>query len=92
MGSYIAKQPNGLYCRYSSVVECSTHFNMTVIDYLKVVVGRNPDKSIEWCMDEVKNVFENYLQPFVRVMADTTELNMTEEEYIQFLEATQEED
>ena len=92
MGSYIARQPNGLYCRYSSVVECPTHFNMTVTDYLKIVVSRNPDKSIEWCMNEVKDVFENYLQPFVRVMVDTTELNMTEEEYIQFLEAVQEDE
>lgn len=29
MGSCIVKQPNGLYCRYSSVVDAPTHYNLT---------------------------------------------------------------
>ena len=34
MGAYIAKQPNGLYCRFSSVVDSVTHWNMTEEDYI----------------------------------------------------------
>lgn len=29
MSSFIAKQPNGLYCRYSGIVDNITHHNMT---------------------------------------------------------------
>ena len=25
----ITKQPNGLYCRFSTIVDCPTHYNMT---------------------------------------------------------------
>ena len=31
MGAFIAKQPNGLYCRFSTVVDCVTHYDMTEI-------------------------------------------------------------
>ena len=34
MGAYIAKQPNGLFCRFSSVVDSVTHWNMTEEDYI----------------------------------------------------------
>lgn len=29
MGGFIVKQPNGLYCRFSTIVDCPTHINMT---------------------------------------------------------------
>ena len=32
MPAYIAKQPNGLYCRFSTVVDTFTHYNMTEDD------------------------------------------------------------
>ena len=40
MGAFIAKQPNGLYCRYSGVVDNITHYNMTEDDYIELVVER----------------------------------------------------
>lgn len=40
MGGFIAKQPNGKYCRFSSVVDCPTHINMTFEDYVKVIMER----------------------------------------------------
>lgn len=33
MGAFIAKQPNGLYCRYGEIVDNITHHNMTEEDY-----------------------------------------------------------
>ena len=36
MGSFIARQPNGLLCRFSTVVDCVTHYNMTEEDYIEL--------------------------------------------------------
>ena len=35
MGSFIARQPNGLLCRWSSIVDNITHYNMTEDDYIE---------------------------------------------------------
>lgn len=35
MGAFIARQPNGLLCRWSSVVDNITHYNMTDEDYIE---------------------------------------------------------
>lgn len=32
MGAIFLKQPNGRYCRYSSIVDFVTHYNMTIED------------------------------------------------------------
>lgn len=40
MGAFIARQPNGLYCRYSSVVDNITHYNMTEEDYIELCIER----------------------------------------------------
>lgn len=40
MGSFIAQQPNGLYCRFSTIVGTVTHYNMTKDDYIEVCKDR----------------------------------------------------
>jgi hypothetical protein len=40
MGSFIAQQPNGLYCRFSTIVDTVTHYNMTKDDYIEVCKDR----------------------------------------------------
>lgn len=35
MGAFIARQPNGLLCRWSSAVDNITHYNMTDEDYIE---------------------------------------------------------
>ena len=47
MAGFIAKQPNGLYCRYSSIVDNITHHNMTENDYIELVVSRAKEEAIE---------------------------------------------
>jgi hypothetical protein len=37
MGVIIAKQPNGLHCRISTVVDAPTHYNMTKSEYDKFI-------------------------------------------------------
>lgn len=38
MGAIFYKQPNGRYCRYSTVVDCVTHYNMTEDDILELCI------------------------------------------------------
>ena len=81
MSGIIAKQPNGLYCRISTVIDAPTHFNMTKQDYI--------DLCVEEAKREAENVLENYCYDFDRALSyinygDNT--NMTNEEYKQFIE------
>lgn len=50
MGTFIAKQPNGLYCRFSTVVDTITHADMTDEEY------------IEMCAEEAREKREKYLK------------------------------
>ena len=36
MGAYIARQPNGLLCRFSSVVDAVTHYNYSEEEYIEL--------------------------------------------------------
>ena len=59
MGAFIAKQPNGLYCRYSSIVDNITHHNMTEEDYINLCVER--------AKEEAKEILEK-AKPFSEVL------------------------
>ena len=61
MAGMIAKQPNGLYCRYSSVVDTITHYNFTEEEYLNNITGTVPNR------EEGIDVLENYLHSFEEV-------------------------
>ncbi len=73
MGSFIVKQPNGLYCRFSTFVDCPTHINMTKEDY------------INYCMEEAKKeaieVLEKYLYDFDEIKRYFVPNNMTRKEF-----------
>ena len=69
MGSYIARQPNGLICRHSTVVDCVTHWNMTDEDYIKM----RPETARE--------VLSSYMQPYQNVIDDFRPQNMTRKEF-----------
>ena len=36
MGAFVVRQPNGLLCRFSTVVDTVTHYNMTEEDYIEM--------------------------------------------------------
>lgn len=79
MAGIIAKQPNGLYCRISTIIDAPTHSNMTKQDY------------IDLCVEEAKREAESLLgvcYDFDRALSyinygDNT--NMTNEEYQKFI-------
>lgn len=78
MGSFIAKQPNGLYCRFSTVVDCPTHWNMTKEQYIEMKMTQAKIEAIE--------TIESYLEPFEKVIDDyVPNNNMTDKEWKKFL-------
>lgn len=73
MGAFIARQPNGLLCRFSSVVDCITDYNMTEDEYIEMCA--------EKARKEARDVLENYMQPFELVDKQFYPNNMTVEEH-----------
>lgn len=77
MGSFVCKQPNGLYCRFSTATDSPTDWNMTKEDYINLCVER--------AKKEAEDVLENYIRPFEWVEHYFVPNNMTEEEFEAFL-------
>ena len=80
MGAFIAKQPNGLYCRFSTIVDCPTDWNMTEEDYIELCA--------EKAREEAKYTLEHYLRPFDWIYEYFMPNNMTQEEFEKFLKET----
>lgn len=78
MGSFIARQPNGLLCRFSSVVDTVTRYNMTDEEYIVECVLRG--------MDDGKDVLERQVKPFNWVEESFIPNNMTQEEFDKIME------
>lgn len=73
MGAFVTRQPNGLLCRFSSVVDCPTHYNMTDEEYIEMCA--------EKAREEARDVLENYLKPFEWLRNYFRPNNMTQEEF-----------
>lgn len=74
MGGFICKQPNGKYCRFSTVVDCPTRINMTEQDYI--------DFCKERAEDEARDILKNYLRPYAEIDENYMPTNMAEEEFV----------
>ena len=76
MGNYIAKQPNGLLCRFSSVVDCITHYNYTEEDYIELCAER--------AREEARRNLQNpkFLQSFDRVLEDIRFDNISYDDWV----------
>lgn len=59
MGSFIARQPNGLLCRFSTVVDTVTHYNMTEEEYIEMCAQN--------ARESARETIDRYIQPFDRV-------------------------
>ena len=77
MGAFIARQPNGLLCRFSTVVDTVTHYNMTEEDYIEMCA--------EKAREEARDVINNYLKPFELVKDYFRPNNMTEQQFEEIL-------
>jgi len=81
MGAFIAKQPNGLYCRFSTVVDTVTNWNMSKEDYVNLCVS----KAIENAIEEAEKTLKNELCPFENIKDYFFPGNNTIEEFNQIL-------
>ena len=79
MGSYIARQPNGRLCRFSTMVDAVTHINLTEEDYIELCAER--------AREEARHDLEDkrFVKPFDRVLEDTRFDNMTYDEWLGYL-------
>lgn len=77
MGSFIARQPNGLLCRFSSVVDTITDYNMTDEEYIEMCA--------EKAREEAKEVLKNGLCPFNWVKEQFAPNCMSNKEFKQII-------
>lgn len=82
MGAFIAKQPNGRYIRFSGIVDCPTHWNMTEEDYIKLCEER--------AREEALDILKHHLRPFDEVRKYFTTNNMTRKEFNKILKECKE--
>ena len=57
MGAFIARQPNGLYCRYSTYVDGFTHLNLTEEDVIEMYKKSAEDDAI-YTMNKASEIDE----------------------------------
>lgn len=60
MPAFISKQPNGLYCRFSTVVDTLTHIDMTEEEYIELCVEEAKEKA--------RRTLERDLVPFEKMV------------------------
>lgn len=77
MGAFIVKQPNGLYCRFSTVVDCPTNWNMTEEDFIELCAQR--------AREEARFILDYRLRPFAQVKEFFAPMNMTQDEFTKCL-------
>ena len=77
MPAFICKQPNGKYCRFSTVVDTITNYNMTEDEYIKLYVQR--------AIEEARDILENHLKPFDEVKKQFIPNNYTVDEFNKLL-------
>lgn len=76
--SFVVRQPNGLLCRFSTVTDCPTHWNMTEGEYVAMCM--------EKARDEARDLIKNNLRPFEDVEASFVPNNMKRERFNEILE------
>lgn len=79
MGSFIARQPNGKLCRFSTMVDTLTHCDMTEEDYIEMCAEKG--------REEAREVLKHYIKPFEKVKEMFVPDNNTIEEFDQLLRA-----
>ena len=64
MGAFIARQPNGLLCRFSTIVDTVTHYNMTDEDYIEYcaeIAREKARQDLERCVKPFRLVTEYFI-------------------------------
>ena len=77
MGAFISRQPNGKLCRFSSVVDTVTDYNMTEEEYIEMCA--------EQAREEARDRIKNKLRPFQWVKEYFKPMEMSQEEFDKIL-------
>lgn len=77
MGAFISRQPNGLLCRFSSVTDTVTHYNMTDDEYIKMRQER--------AAEEARELLKRHTKPFYMVRESFWPNNMSRSEFNEIL-------
>lgn len=56
MGAFICRQPNGKLCRFSTVVDSITHYNMTDEEYIEMMA--------EQAREDARYTIEHHITPY----------------------------
>ena len=83
MGAFISRQPNGKICRFSTVVDTVTHWNMTEEEYIELCVQR----AAEEARRDAEDTLKNWMHPFEEVKKRFWPNNNTIEEFNEILHA-----
>ena len=73
MGSFVCRQPNGKLCRFSTVVDSVTHYNMTDDEYIEMCAER--------AREEARYIIESGLKSYNLIDKYFRPGNMTQEEF-----------
>ena len=73
MPAFFFKQPNGLYGRFSTVVDCPTHYNCTKDELI--------EDAVETYRQELMDNFDKRCQSFDYMVSMFYDNNMTNEEF-----------
>lgn len=92
METFIARQPNGLICRFSTRTDTITHYNMTEEDYNMTEEDYTTDVHMkiygsdrERAEAEARDTIEHYMLPFSEVVSHFFPYNNTSEEFLKML-------
>ncbi len=80
MASFIFKQPNGRYGRFSTIVDFPTHINMTRDDYVELVIDRY-GYNREYAEKYADNILVKHLYPYSKCLEYFVPNHMTEAEF-----------
>ncbi len=73
MEEFIARQPNGLYCRFSTTLDTVTHYNMSTEKVIEYYLKEAEEKA--------KDILQNQVRPFSEVIENFIPNNMAEKEF-----------
>lgn len=77
MGAFVSRQPNGKLCRFSSIVDTVTDYNMTEDEYIEMCA--------EHAREEARDIIKNKLRPFQWVKDYFKPMEMSQEEFDKIL-------
>lgn len=92
MGAIFMKQPNGKYCRYSSIVDFVTHYNMTIEEvenYLLMQAKAEIEKRLKTISEdkEKRGWFSSFEQMTKAMELGVENGNATKAEYEHIIES-----